>query len=93
MAPRSLEAFPLRLELLFSICFPLHDLIESNHRALEDMDLANGVLALAFDELYKPTEEQNENWRPKHLAPVTQTSIVDFYQPRKISSWIRSFPL
>ncbi|KAI8951904.1 hypothetical protein F4801DRAFT_578005 [Xylaria longipes] len=82
VAPRGLEAFPLRLELLFPIFFPRHDLIGLNHRALEDA-LQTRLLALAFDELCKSREERNENWRPEHLAPVTQTSIMDFYQREK----------
>jgi hypothetical protein len=82
VAPNGLKAFPLRLELLFPIFFPRHDLIGLNHRALEDT-LQTRLLALAFDELCKPTKERSENWRPAHLARVTQTSITDFYQHEK----------
>ncbi|KAI0534206.1 hypothetical protein GGR58DRAFT_505549 [Xylaria digitata] len=73
------KAFPLRLELQFQIFFRRRDLIGLNRRALEDA-LQTRLLPLAFDELCGPTEERNENWRPENLAPVAQTSIMDFYQ-------------
>ncbi|KAI0456448.1 hypothetical protein F5B21DRAFT_522591 [Xylaria acuta] len=82
MALRGLKAVLLRLELLFPIFFLRHDLVGLNHRALEDA-LQTRLLALAFDELCKPTEERNENLRPEHLAPVAQTSTIDFYQREK----------
>ncbi|KAJ3512791.1 hypothetical protein NM208_g15276 [Fusarium decemcellulare] len=78
VAPRGLRTFPLKLEILFPIFFPRHDLIGLNHRALEDT-LQTRLLALAFDELCKPIEEREENWQPEDLTLKSQTCITDFY--------------
>lgn len=82
VAPRGLEAFPLRPELLFPIFFPRHELIGLNHRALEDT-LQTRLLALAFDELCKPIKERQEDWRPHHLAQVTQTTITSYLERKR----------
>jgi len=71
------QHFPLKLEIVFPIMFPRHELIGLNHQALVDYEQAR-LVCKSIDELCKPVDERGEEWQPETIARSGQTSILDW---------------
>ncbi|KAF2187476.1 hypothetical protein K469DRAFT_725428 [Zopfia rhizophila CBS 207.26] len=73
--------FWLRLEVVFPLMFPRHDLVGLNHQALVDCQQTRLIYEGA-NQLCKPVEERGHEWRPDTVARSSQTSILDWVRDR-----------
>ncbi|KAI0425964.1 hypothetical protein F5Y09DRAFT_346188 [Xylaria sp. FL1042] len=80
--PPGFRSFPLKLETLFSVLYPCHDLRGRNHRALIDCQQTRLVLD-AFDHLCQPIEIRGPGWQPGKLVKISQTTITSFLESTK----------
>lgn len=78
------QQFHLRLEFVFSVIFPRHNLIGLNHQALVDYEQTR-LVCMAMDELSKPPNKWEGTWRPETMTQITQRSILDWAQPKSDS--------
>jgi hypothetical protein len=73
------QQFPLKLEVVFLIMFPRHELIGLNHQALVDCQQTR-LVCKAIDELGRPTRERGGKWQPDSVAKSAQLSILNWLQ-------------
>lgn len=78
------QQFHLRLEIVFPIMFPRHNLIGLNHQALVDYEQTR-LVCMAMEELSKPLDKREGRWRPETIAEITQRSILDYLKPKNAS--------
>jgi hypothetical protein len=71
--------FPLRLEVLFPVMFPRHQLIGLNHAALVDCQQTR-LICMGFDQLCMPVEKRGKDWQPESVARISQTSVLDWLE-------------
>jgi hypothetical protein len=76
------QQIPLKLEVIFPIMYPRHQLIGLNHQAFVDYQQTR-LVCKAFNELCRPTEERGEDWEPDTVARAAQTSIIDWLQDER----------
>ena len=74
------RSFPLKLDMLFPIMFPLHPLVGQNHHALVDCQQTR-LVCQAFDELCKPVGERCAEWIPSLIAPYSRQSLTSWAKP------------
>jgi hypothetical protein len=77
------NSFPARLDVLFPLFYPRHELIGMNHRALEDC-LQTRLMILAFEVLCKSLEERGRGWQPTMLTKIGQ---------KNLDYWLRKPPI
>ncbi|KID88368.1 hypothetical protein MGU_04778 [Metarhizium guizhouense ARSEF 977] len=80
--PPGYTRFPLKLEVLFPVLCPRHNLCGRNHLALIDCRQTKLVLD-AFDYLCQPLESREPGWQPGKLAKISQTTITGYFQSTK----------
>jgi hypothetical protein len=73
------QTFWLRLEVVFPLMFPRHDLVGLNHQALFDCRQTRLVYEGA-NQLCKPVEERGHEWQPDTVSRSSQTSILGWIQ-------------
>ncbi|KAJ4140818.1 hypothetical protein NW768_000019 [Fusarium equiseti] len=67
------KKFCLKLEIVFRVLFPKHNLVGRNHQALVDC-LQTRLVMLAFDWLCQPVEERGKVWSPMNVEGTAQTT-------------------
>ncbi|KAG5768301.1 hypothetical protein H9Q69_009551 [Fusarium xylarioides] len=77
--PPGFNSFPLRLEVLFRVLYPLHSLCGRNHLALIDCQQTKLVLD-AFEHFCQPIESRGSDWQPEKLVKISQTTITSFFK-------------
>ncbi|KAM0333291.1 hypothetical protein ACHAQA_001952 [Verticillium albo-atrum] len=74
------EQFELRLDVVFPIIFPRHNMIGLNHQALVDYQQTR-LVCKAMEELSKPFGEREARWCPATVTNISQRSILDWVKP------------
>ncbi|KAF5612577.1 zinc finger protein [Fusarium subglutinans] len=82
--PKSLS---MKLEVLFQVLYPAHNLIGHNHRALPDCQQTR-LVCDCLDEMFEKSDDRSERWKKKALRcfykkSMVQQSIADWLQPDK----------
>ena len=78
--------FPLALEVVSPVIFPLHNLIGLNHQALVDCQQTRLVLQAAID-LTKPINNRGRDWNPERITRSSQTSVRDWLTQTKVGTF------